>query len=262
MKLAYTILLAEDNKIINEIVTTYLKEAGFAVLSFEDGKLARDMIVSDAQIDLFILDIMLPGVTGLELLKTIREEKRFFETPVMMLTALNDEYTQMISFDGLADDYVTKPFSAKILVKRVMALLRRNGNFTVTVNVLQFGNITVDTDRYQAYENGEKIQLTLREFELLKMFLNNCNKALTRQQLLDLVWGIDFFGDERIVDVHIKNLRKKFKTNIIKTVKGVGYMAETGDDHISHERTGAGRVGEGQNGEKPIKKEQIGDGVL
>lgn len=224
--MSYKILVAEDDKNINEVVTEYLKDAGFTVLSCDNGKSAYDMITGEAEIDVFILDIMLPKITGLELLKAIRSEKRFYETPVIMLTALNDEYTQLISFEGLADDYVTKPFSPKILVSRVRALLRRAGS---PGNITQIGGVAIDAGSYEAYENGTKVKLTLREFELLRVLMNSQRKVLTRQQLLDLVWGYDFFGDERIVDVHIKNLRKKFNTNIIATVKGVGYRAEIED---------------------------------
>lgn len=218
------ILVVEDDKSINEVVSEYLKESGFSVLSAYDGRIASEMISDWADIDLFILDIMLPGINGIDLLKIIREENRYEETPVMMLTAMTDEYTQLLSFEGLADDYVTKPFSPKILVKRVQALLRRSGNIS---RVIKAGGVTIDADSYEAYENGVKVRLTLREFELLKVLMSNPNKVLSRQRLLNLVWGYDFFGDERIVDVHIKNLRKKFESNIIVTIKGVGYKAET-----------------------------------
>lgn len=214
------ILVVEDDENIREVLTEYLKESGFVVITAEDGKKAYDIITKVDNIDLYILDIMLPEITGLELLKTIRE---LCDTPVLMLTALSDEHTQLISFDALADDYVTKPFSPKLIVKRVKCLLRRTGKM---YNSLQVGPIYIDVDSYSAFENGEKVTLTLKEFELLRILMKNNGKVLSRQQLLNYVWGYDYFGDERIVDVHIKNVRKKFKTNIIQTVKGVGYKIE------------------------------------
>jgi two-component system response regulator VanR len=222
------ILVVEDDKNIKEVVEEYLKEAGFIVITAGDGKKAVDMIEEYKEIDLYILDIMLPELSGLEVLKIIRENK---ETPVIMLTALDDEYTQLISFDGQADDYVTKPFSPKLLVKRVEALLRRSGKHN---ELLKIGNISVNVDSYEAFENGKRLSLTLKELELLKTLMQHQGKVLSRQQLLNLVWGYDYFGDERIVDVHIKNIRKKFKENIIMTVKGVGYKIENkaGDIYV------------------------------
>lgn len=219
-----TILIVEDDLTILEVIAEYLKEAGFTVLAARDGRQARDLINQVNCIDLFLLDIMLPQISGIELLKTIRADKSYKGTPVVMLTALNDEYTQLVCFEGLADDYITKPFSPKILVKRVEALLRRTGAMK---SILELGKILIDVDGYAAFENGDRIPLTLKELELLKILMNNNQKVLSRQQLLNSVWGYDYFGDERIVDVHIKNLRKKFKSNIITTVKGVGYKIES-----------------------------------
>jgi len=153
------ILVVEDDENIREVLTEYLKEAGFVVITAEDGNKAQDIITNVDNIDLYILDIMLPNITGLELLKIIRE---LCDTPVIMLTALGDEYTQLISFNALADDYVTKPFSPKLLIKRVECLLRRTGKMH---NSLQIGPIYIDIDSYSAFENGEKVILTLKEFE-------------------------------------------------------------------------------------------------
>ena len=218
-----TIMVVEDDKHINEVVTEYFKDAGFNLLSVENGKSAQDIIEDGIAVDLFILDIMLPEVTGLALLKSIRSIGQYKDIPVMMLTAVLDEYTQLLSFESLADDYVTKPFSPKVLVKRAEALLRRKGGGGF--KQLQNGVVSIDVDGYQAFENGEPVKLTLREFELLKIFMQNPNRAFTRQQLLDTVWGYDYYGDERIVDVHIKNLRKKFEHQVVDTVKGVGYRS-------------------------------------
>ncbi|MCL2839912.1 MAG: response regulator transcription factor [Defluviitaleaceae bacterium] len=220
--LMQTIMVVEDDKHINEVVTEYLKEAGYHVLSINDGKAAQEILEKGIDVDLFILDIMLPNVTGLALLSMIRDSNRYTDISVVMLTAVVDEYTQLLSFEELADDYVTKPFSPKILVKRVQALLRRKSR----ISPVPKGGVYIDTDSYLAYENGNPIKLTLREFELLKLFAQNPKLVFTRQQLLDAVWGYDYFGDERIVDAHIKNLRKKFSEQVIVTVKGVGYRLD------------------------------------
>jgi len=221
------IAVIEDDKNINEIITEYLKDTGFEVLSFQNGQEAKNLIDNCVPVDLFILDIMLPNVTGLSLLETIRGKACYLDSPVIMLTAIQDEYTQLLSFEQMADDYVTKPFSPKVLVKRVQAILRRNEKEDTAP-----AGIVINTDNYQAYEDGVPAKLTLREFELLKIFFQNINVVFTRQQLLDAVWGYDYFGDERVVDVHIKNLRKKFNKPVVETVKGVGYRAWTGGEQI------------------------------
>lgn len=218
-----TIFVVEDDKAINEVVTEYMKDAGFIVLSADDGAAALSALQRNSDIDLFILDIMLPHISGLELLKAIRSSDTHREKPVVMLTALGDEATQLMSFDDLADDYVTKPFSPKVLVKRVQLLIRKSGGETRT---LRFGDITLDYGGYEVFEGSEKLKLTLREFELLGALMGGVGRVFSRQQLLNRAWGYEYFGDERIVDVHIKNLRKKLKSNIIVTIKGVGYKLE------------------------------------
>ena len=218
-----TILVVEDDKDINEVVTEYMKDAGYIVISCTSGSEAKDILLQNPSIDLFILDIMLPEINGLELLKLIRLSENHEEKPVLMLTALEDEATQLLSFDQLADDYVVKPFSPKVLVKRVEKLIRFRGK---TDKKLRCGNIVMDCESYEVYDQQEKIPLTYREFELLNTLMTHAGKVLNRQQMLNYAWGYDYFGDERIVDVHIKNLRKKLKSDAIVTVKGVGYKLE------------------------------------
>ncbi|MGL5435730.1 MAG: response regulator transcription factor [Lachnospiraceae bacterium] len=223
--MAQTIMVVEDDHDINEVVSEYMKDAGYVVISCVDGPNARDVLSRTPDIDLFILDIMLPGVNGLELLKLIRVAGYHREKPVLMLTALGDEATQILSFDELADDYVVKPFSPKVLVKRVEKLLRsRNGG----AKRMQCGSLIIDYDSFEVYDRQEKIPLTFREFELLGTLMTHAGKVLNRQQLLNHAWGYEYFGDERIVDVHIKNLRKKLHSDAIITVKGVGYKLEGG----------------------------------
>lgn len=218
-----TILVVEDDQNINEVVTEYMKEAGFVMLSCNHGDNAQLVLSQNKTIDLFILDIMLPGTNGLELLKLIRSIGFHKDKPVVMLTALDDETTQILSFDELADDYVVKPFSPKVLVKRVEKLLRSKGDGHKR---LRCGELILDYDTFEVFDQKEKITLTYREFELLGSLMHNAGKVLNRQQLLNHAWGYDYFGDERIVDVHIKNLRKKLISEIIVTIKGVGYKLE------------------------------------
>lgn len=223
-----TILVVEDDKDINEVVSEYMKDAGYVVLSCGNGRDAQFIISQNKTIDLFILDIMLPEVNGLELLKQIRSLDFHREKLVVMLTALDDEATQILSFDELADDYVVKPFSPKVLVKRVEKLMRRQGDGR---KVMQCGDIVLDYDSFEVFDKQEQIRLTYREFELLGSLMNHAGRVLTRQQLLNHAWGYDYFGDERIVDVHIKNLRKKLRSEVITTVKGVGYKMEGGREN-------------------------------
>lgn len=220
-----TVMVVEDDKHICEVVTEYMKDAGYVALSCPNGGKALQIFEKNSDIDMFILDIMLPEISGLELLAAIRNSEKHREKPVIMLTALGDEATQLAGFDALADDYVTKPFSPKVLVKRVQSLMRRSAGESKR---LACGNITIDYDSYEAFENSIKIKLTLREFELLGVLMQNAGKVLGRQQLLNHAWGYDYFGDDRIVDVHIKNLRKKLEGDVIATVKGVGYKLEGG----------------------------------
>jgi DNA-binding response OmpR family regulator len=216
------ILVVEDDANINQVICEYLKNAGFQVVSYADGNNAKDFLQSSVKPDLCIFDIMLPGVSGLELLKIARATHGE-QTPIIILTALDDEQTQLESFDELADDYITKPFSPKILVKRVESLLRRVGG---AGRRLCLGNLEIDTESYSVFDHGEIVKLTLKEFELLKTLIINHKRVLSRQKLLDIVWGYDYYGDDRIVDAHIKNLRRKLKSNIVQTVKGVGYKAD------------------------------------
>lgn len=218
-----TILVVEDDKDINEVVSEYMKDAGYVVISCTSGGSAQLMIQKNQDIDLFILDIMLPEVSGLKLLKLIRSTDPHQQKPVLMLTALDDEATQILSFDEMADDYVVKPFSPKVLVKRVEKLIRLRGN---EHKRLQCGNVVMDYESFEVFDQQEPIRLTYREFELLGTLMHNAGKVLNRQQLLNHAWGYEYFGDERIVDVHIKNLRKKLISEVIVTVKGVGYKLE------------------------------------
>lgn len=216
----YEILVVEDDKNTNQVICEFLKEAGYGVTSVYDGESAIFCFYEN-RFDLVLLDIMLPKKNGMEVLKDIRS---FGNVPVIMLTALGDEYTQIKSFDLQADEYVTKPFSPVVLVKRVSALLRRSHPIDKTT--VCFEDIVADFSAYTITKSGETISLTSKEMSILKFLIENQGNVLSRMQILDAVWGFDSNIADRIVDTHIKNLRKKLDCNSIQTVKGVGYRFE------------------------------------
>lgn len=216
----YHILIVEDDRNTNQVICEFLKESGYCVFPVYDGEAAVSAFYAQ-HFDLVILDIMLPCKNGMEVLKEIRE---LSNVPVIMLTALGDEYTQIKTFDLQADEYVTKPFSPVVLVKRVTALLRRTHPIDKTT--VSFEDVTVDFSSYSAVKNGKPLELTTKEFEILKYLIENQGNVLSRMQILDAVWSYDSDISDRIVDTHIKNLRKKLDCKSIQTVKGVGYKFE------------------------------------
>jgi len=213
------ILLVEDDEHIRNTVRTFLLEAGYKVDTCTDGNEAHRTFYDNVY-QLVILDIMLPGMDGHELLREIR---KLNNTPVLMMTALSDDDNQIRAFDGEADDYVTKPFKIQLLLKRVDALLRRSG---ALAREICFGNLTLLPEDYKVNYNGEEIVLTLKEFEILLLLLQNKGRTLSHEVILSRVWGYEFDGDGSTVHTHIKNLRAKLPENIIKTVRGVGYRLE------------------------------------
>ncbi|GIO42199.1 response regulator transcription factor [Paenibacillus apis] len=216
-----TILVVEDDRETNEAIAEYLKVAGHRVISAYDGEEALRRF-RDHSIHLIILDIMLPKISGLSVLLQVRETSA---VPVLMLSAISDEYTQIISFDIQADDYITKPFSMVLLDKRVTALLRR-GDKPQNVNFMTFGDVKVDFSGYTASDAGGRIDITPKEIELLKLLVEHQGLVLTRTQILDDLWGEECTINDRTIDTYIKNLRKKLRLESIVTVKGVGYKFE------------------------------------
>jgi len=215
------LLIVEDDITTNEAICEYMQSAGHTTFSAFDGEQGLK-IVKERPIDLVILDIMLPKITGLEVLKELRVQSQI---PVLMLTALDDESTQASSFDEEADDYITKPFSMLLLGKRVTALLRRSGK-TSELHQIQFGDITIDFGGYTASGKNGQIDLTPKEIDLLKLLVEHKGLVLTRSQILDELWGYDYPIMERTIDTYIKNLRKKLNLDRVITVKGVGYKYE------------------------------------
>lgn len=215
------ILIVEDEKEIREGVSEYLSEVGYNVISAEDGMQAIELF-KNSKIDLVILDIMLPKANGFVVLNKIRQESN---VPVIMLTAMSDDYTQIMSFDEEADDYITKPFSIIVLHKRIEALLRRGVKVSENKKWC-YGDIEIDFEGYSARKNGENIDLKPKEIKLIELLLKYEGKVLTRAQILDNLWSIEESPNDRVIDVYIKNIRKKLLLDCIVTVKGIGYKFE------------------------------------
>jgi two-component system response regulator VanR len=213
------ILLVEDDEHICNTVKAFLSETGYKVDACLDGGEAYTKFYGNTY-QLVILDIMLPSISGHELL---REFRKLNNTPILMMTALSDDENQIRAFDAEADDYVTKPFKIQLLLKRVEALLRRSGALTKEIHS---GKLTLFPEDFRAEYNGEEIVLTLKELEILMLFVQNKGRTLSYEVILSRVWGYDFDGDGSTVHTHIKNLRAKLSANIIKTVRGVGYRWE------------------------------------
>ena len=218
------ILLADDEARIRRLVSDFLKRDGHTIREAADGQEALDLLAREP-IDLAILDVMMPKADGFEVLAAIRARKGD-RLPVMMLTARADEIDQIQGFDGGADDYVTKPFSPLVLSARVRTLLKRTGISTQQVS--RFGELEIDELRRSVSVAGQPCELTPKEYELLIYFKNNRKIALSRETILNAVWGYDYFGDLRTVDTHIKKLRAKLGScgSLIDTVRGYGYRFE------------------------------------
>lgn len=215
------LLIVEDDRDTSDGVCEYFREAGYGVSPAYDGEEALALAKRDS-FDLILLDVMLPRLTGLAVLHELRKSS---DVPVIMLTAIGDEYTQIASFDGMADDYVTKPFSIVLLEKRVEALLRR-GKSGEAPYLWRHRDVTVDFTGYTAEGAEGPIDITPREVKLLRLLVEQKGKVLTRERILDELWGEDRPVFDRTVDSHIKNLRKKLNLDCIVTVTGVGYKLE------------------------------------
>ena len=217
------LLVVEDEPDIQELLQNFLEAAGYGVTLAGDGVEAITRF-QQKQYDLVLLDVMLPKIDGYGVCELIRHTST---VPVVMLTALDDEAHQLQGFDLKIDDYITKPFSMPILLRKLEAVLRRAGGQSAGKRqLLVYQKLTLDLDGYQAYVDGKPVELTHREFEVLQLLLRNQGRVLTRQMLLNQLWDFDFLGDERVVDTHIKNLRKKLQLNYIETIRGVGYRVE------------------------------------
>lgn len=212
------ILIIEDEAAIQKILTEPLTFAGYKVAAASDG-LAGINIFRRQAFDLVLLDILLPKIDGYTVCEMIRQESK---VPIILLTALDTEDAQIKGFDKLADDYITKPFSVKLMLKRVEALLRRTSP-GVLPDMIRYKEITLSEEGRQVFVAGKEVALTHLEFDILRLLLKNTGRVFTRDNLLNLVWGYDFAGDEKGVNFHIMNLRRKLNVDYIETVRGVGY---------------------------------------
>jgi two-component system alkaline phosphatase synthesis response regulator PhoP len=224
----------EDEINIQELIKYNLEKNGYKVILADNGIAGLNEAVENVP-DLILLDLMLPGLDGLEVCKRLRMEKRTKKIPIFMLTAKSEELDKVLGLELGADDYITKPFSIKELIARIRAAMRRlEGDRDVETKVdesniiLKVKDIEIDSDKYEVRKSGEKLALTLKEFELLKMLIENKGKVMTRDFLLDKIWGYDYVGETRTVDVHIRHLRQKIKdeegiNQMIETIRGVGY---------------------------------------
>lgn len=217
------ILVVEDDMDIQELLKNFLQEVGYEIVLAGDGAEALSLF-SASQFDLVLLDVMLPKIDGFVVCELIRKQS---QVPIIMLTALSGEEEQIRGLDLQVDDYITKPFSMPILIRKIAAVLRRSGGPQGKEHkTIVYQNLVLDCDNYTAAVDGAEYELTQREFEVLKELLTHQGRILTRQNLLDKLWRYDFYGDERVVDTHIKNLRKKLGIAFIKTVRGVGYRID------------------------------------
>ncbi|MHB1393982.1 MAG: winged helix-turn-helix domain-containing protein [Clostridia bacterium] len=228
------ILVIEDEINIQELIKYNLEKNGYKVVVSDNGIDGLEEAFANVP-DLILLDLMLPGLDGLEVCKRLRMDKRTKKVPIFMLTAKSEELDKVLGLELGADDYITKPFSIKELIARIRAAMRRisddrneGADLNESSTILKVRDIEIDSEKYEVRKNGEKLVLTLKEFELLKMLIENKGKVLTRDFLLDKIWGYDYVGETRTVDVHIRHVRQKINdeegsNKMIETIRGVGY---------------------------------------
>ena len=218
------VLVVDDESRMRKLVKDFLSKSGYEVIEAEDGSRALDIFFEQKDIALIILDVMMPNMDGWQ---TCREIRQYSKVPIIMLTAKSDERDELQGFALGVDEYITKPFSPKILVARVEAILRRTSQMN-TEEILEAGGIRVDKAAHSVLIDDEAVDLSYKEFELLTYFMENKGIALSREKILNNVWNYDYFGDARTIDTHVKKLRSKLgdKGNLIKTIWGMGYKFE------------------------------------
>lgn len=219
MSIKKKILVVDDEARMRKLVNDFLTRSGYEVVEAGDGEEAVDIFFATNDFVMVVLDIMMPKMDGWQVLKQIRE---YSTIPIIMLTAKSEEKDELLGFKLGVDEYISKPFSPKILVARIEAILKRNNNFD---EVIEIGGITIDKTAHQVLIDGENIELSYKEFELLSYFVTNKGVALSREKILNSVWNYDYFGDARTIDTHVKKLRNKMgeKGDYIKTIWGMGY---------------------------------------
>lgn len=227
------ILIVDDEEHIQELIKFNLENNGYKVFCANDGLEALKLAKMELP-QLILLDVMLPGMDGYDVCKEIRRDNVISNTPIIMITAKGEELDKILGLELGADDYLTKPFSVRELVARVKAVLRRTRTQYPMENVYNFGNVTIDFQKHQVVKNNKKIDLTLKEFELLQVLIKNKGRVMTRDFLLDKVWGYEYIGETRTVDVHIRYLRKKIEDDdknpkFVETIRGIGYRFNSGE---------------------------------
>lgn len=223
----YKILVVDDESRMRKLVSDFLVKSQYQVVEAENGQKALDIFFAENDIDLIILDVMMPQMDGWQVCREIRETSK---VPIIMLTAKSDERDELLGFELGVDEYISKPFSPKILVARVGAILRRTGQASAETK-LEAGGIVVDKSAHIVTIDGREVELSFKEFELLVYFMENQGIALSREKILNSVWNYDYFGDARTIDTHVKKLRSKLgrKGEMIKTIWGLGYKLEIDD---------------------------------
>lgn len=217
----YDILIIEDDKNTQELIEESLKTRDFFVDSVSDG-LEGIQKFKEKKYDLVLLNISMPNLDGFTVCKMIR---KMSEVPIVFISSKNDEATQIKGYDCGCDDFIVKPFSFNVLTKKIEAILKRTSKM-IDSDTLEFEDMVLGLRTYSVTISGESVELTLKEFYILKMLIEKYPQVITRENLLDNIWGYDFYGDTRIIDAHIKNIRKKIKLPYIKTVKGIGYTLD------------------------------------
>ncbi len=222
----FTLLLVDDEPDILEFVSYNLKKEGFKVLTAPNGEAGLKLAKKEKP-QLILLDVMMPGMDGIETCDQIRKVPDLENSLIAFLTARGEDYSQVAGFEAGADDYITKPIKPKVLVSRIKALLRRYGQSTNNSSTIEFGELSIDLDKYQVNYKGEKLDLPRKEFELLTLLTSRPGKVFHRDEILDKIWGNEVVVGGRTIDVHIRKLREKIGEEYIKTVKGVGYKFQS-----------------------------------
>ncbi|SDE23892.1 response regulator [Sporomusa acidovorans] len=225
--MAGKILIVDDEANIRELLKFNLEKSGYKVIEADEGQTAISKVKTEKP-ELIVLDLMLPGIDGLEVCRLVKNSRETAAIPIIMLTAKSEEIDKVIGLELGADDYMTKPFSPRELLARIKAVLRRSQKESAVGGELLLGKLKLNFSRYEAYLGSTKLELTPKEYEMLKLFATNIGKVFTREQLLEKVWGYEYFGDTRTVDVHVRHLRMKLApendvAEAIETVRGVGY---------------------------------------
>lgn len=226
------ILIVDDEEHIRELIKFNLDNNGYKTICADNGLDALKMAKSENP-QLILLDVMLPAMDGYDVCKEIRRDNSISSTPIIMITAKGEEFDKVLGLELGADDYITKPFSIRELIARVKAMLRRT-NIKPIDNSYSFGAVNIDFEKHEVTKEGVKIELTLKEFELLEMLIKNKGRVMTRDFLLDEIWGYEYIGETRTVDVHIRHLRQKIEDDdknpkYIETIRGIGYRFNSGE---------------------------------